>query len=130
MAVNSTIILNNLHRTLVKVVADAAGSVTIPLADLAATAAGYSQTVSGTPVVSIIGGSLSSFDNGQYTTITRGGITVAILHGRYDIPADGVGQIKLQEGSTSDIVVTFQQAATLFLDLRKDDGYSFGPNIN
>lgn len=131
MAVNKTIVLNNLHRTQVKIVADAAGSATITMAELVHATSGYPQILDGNPIkVSIIGASLSSVEGGPGVQITRNGVLVLNLFGNYDLPQDEVGQIKLSEEASSDIAITIGQACTLFLDLRKDSGYRFGPNVN
>jgi hypothetical protein len=116
-----------LHRTIYKFVGD--GTATITLAEIAHAVSGFPQTIDGTPNVSIIGASSSLPDN-QSVTIVRGGVTVLQLYGQYSLPQDEIGTIKLAEQSTKDIVVTMAASGTLFLELRKDSGYTFGPSVD
>lgn len=133
MAITQKFVLNNLHRTIIKFVSDgttAPTQTTVTLPSLVHTSSGFPQTVSGTPKVAIIGASVSLIDNSNPVTIKRNNETTLKLFGQYTLPQDTIGQIKLDENSTSDIVITFTGDGTLFLDLRKDDGYTFGPNVN
>ncbi|UTS52007.1 hypothetical protein [Synechococcus phage BUCT-ZZ01] len=132
MAISKSIVFNNLRRTIVKLVGDATGgTATITLAELVHVTSGFPQTVSGTPEVSIMGASLSSQDAGNATTVVRNGVPILALHACYDMPVDDVvGGIKLTEEISQDIVVTIPAGGgTLFLDLRKERGYTFGPNV-
>ena len=136
MAISQKVVFNNLHRTIIKFVSDGTATATtstVTLASLAHTSSGFSQTVSGTPVVSIIGGSLSAPDSGTNASgviVTRGANVVLKVYGQYDLPQSSIGQIKLDENASSDIVVTMSTDGTFFLDLRKDAGYTFGPNLD
>ena len=127
MAISKVIVFNNMHRTIVKLVGD--GTSTITMSEIAHTASGFPQSIDGTPNVSIIGASVSLPDV-QSVTVARNGTTVLHLHGQYSLPQDEIGTIKLSEQSSKDIVVSMPSSGTLFLELRKDSGYTLGPNVS
>lgn len=118
MAITKTVLKQNHIEAIVKVVADAAGTSTIVLAsDLLKS----NEELSGaTPVVNI-GAIEHSCANGGVTTITRGGVLINNMFENtvgFELPWGADSQ-----NNTSDIVVTFTAAGTVYLRLLKLAGY-------
>jgi hypothetical protein len=124
MAVTKTLIKNDRQRAVVHMIATAAGdSSTVVLTDLLAA----DETSSGTLRANI---SMAYANSGGTSgiTVSRGSVPVLQLFTFSEYP--GANQLpSISIGNNSSIVVTFGDAGTCILDLRKIAGY-YGPNTN
>lgn len=119
MAISKTIVKMNHIEALVKVVADAAGSVTI---DLDVDLLKSNEVLNGeTPIVNI-GAIEHATANGGVTTITRNGTLVMNMFENtvgFELPWGADTQL-----NTNDIVVALSAAGTVYIRLLKVKGYA------
>lgn len=126
MAIQKTLIKNDRQKAVVHIVGAVGDSTAIALMDLMRSDETSSSSL--TMKVAIAAAYCNAQGSNSSINITRNGSSVLTMYGVSDYPGSNMLPA-LEIGNTTGMLITFNVAGTLVLDLRKNEGF-IPPNTN